>query len=834
MNDLKSKIIVCETCYSIPKLEILTEDKVKLKCSTCGEKTKNISYFDKFMNNINNEFTDMPKCNYNHSHEIKSISYCFYCTKYLCENCIQNHNIAFKENNHLLINQRIKNKYYCQKEGHQDFILFKYCTLCNDYLCSKCICNHGNNNIYNFEDADTNRINEIINKVKKCEEIIRNEEKKLNIFIKEIENKIKVLKDIFKNYKERNLKLIALYKLIINNYSQINRIRNFNINNNIIINNNFDLSDSDYYIKEKDNKNNECLSSIYNKLFTFYNNKNHIRTKQYVNHLITQKFCNKNIIKKCISMEDGILIFIFSFDKYVYLLYKNNDGEYDIKNAFASKYYINDIYYYLKRRFISIDSNNCVRIFDIDHSYNIQLVKKKDYSKDSIIIKDDLSNIDNYFVIENLKNTFSIYYNDYLLFKDNKSFNIKCLYNNIFEKIGENYNKLEIDYKKKLKSIIDNLIEENIEHLDLFKKVLKIIKIDKELYSFLDKELSNLFNNVKDKLNLNDINKYVVNSNYILFKFQNKLNNVCTNTPERKKIENIINFKTVCSDLRKIYMYIIVLNTRINNIYNFNNEKLIFMGPNYLIITFSLKSKEFLSISNGNLFPNAPNNNIYEISYISSDNILLNDIKNKTINIIELNNNLLLQKNFKYYSNISIDNNYLLYDSIKNNEIIFSIFNLLNDSFGNLKEILNFKINYDIPKILFWKKSKKLILLYEKNQLCIDDYIFNNKNNHENTTNIINNNNNKIIIKEEKNPKIIESSEAYDKDYTPDKLFKDKTTRYYCTKSPNNQFIILDYGTENYIKGITIYYLNDYARCKPKQYKISILGEGKSTINVFL
>ena len=40
---------------------------------------------------------------------------------------------------------------------------------------------------------------------------------------------------MFKEYKERNMKINSLY----NNFYQINARRNYNINNNIIINDNF-------------------------------------------------------------------------------------------------------------------------------------------------------------------------------------------------------------------------------------------------------------------------------------------------------------------------------------------------------------------------------------------------------------------------------------------------------------------------------------------------------------------------------------------------------------------------------------------------------------------
>ena len=52
----------------------------------------------------------------------------------------------------------------------------------------------------------------------------------------------------------------------------------------------FDLSTSDYFIKEENKDDNECFSGKYNKLYSFYSNKLYIKTKEYLDHFITQKF----------------------------------------------------------------------------------------------------------------------------------------------------------------------------------------------------------------------------------------------------------------------------------------------------------------------------------------------------------------------------------------------------------------------------------------------------------------------------------------------------------------------------------------------------------------
>ena len=349
---------------------------------------------------------------------------------------------------------------------------------------------------------------------------------------------------------------------------------------------------------------------------------------------------------------------------------------------------------------------------------------------------------------------------------------------------------------------------ENIDKLDHFHRVLKIIKIDKELLSFIDREFNNLFQKMKDKLDINDINIYINNSNYFLFKFRNYLNN--RNNLNDEEIENMINalnFIAIFNQIRKKYIWIIVLNTLINKVYNFNDEKLIFLGTNYFIMTYSIKGKEFVPILYGDLIPNKKNYNNFEIKYISSDSILLDDKENKIIYTIDLDH-YLLKKNFNYYSNILINNNYILFDSIENNELKFTLFNILNNSIQNNNKILkslHFKINCNIPKILLWGNFNTFIFLYDNNQLCIAEYILDN----DNKVNLNQINNNRIININENNikkiPKIHSCSQVFDNDYRAQRLFDNKS--YYCSKYPNNQFIIFDYENEHFLKDLHFFIL---------------------------
>lgn len=119
------KVVICERCYNIPKITILNNSKVKLECEKCHEsRIKNKDYFDKFINDNNNDrLFELDKCNYdNHEEEKEAIIYCFQCSKYICQDCLQNIHNRSQLRQHSTTNQKILNDYYCKKIGHEEYI----------------------------------------------------------------------------------------------------------------------------------------------------------------------------------------------------------------------------------------------------------------------------------------------------------------------------------------------------------------------------------------------------------------------------------------------------------------------------------------------------------------------------------------------------------------------------------------------------------------------------------------------------------------------------------------------------------------------------------------
>ena len=193
--------------------------------------------------------------------------------------------------------------------------------------------------------------------------------------------------------------MILLYKFIIKNYQKIKNLKNFNLENNILINDNFDTN-----LSKLEYDDSECLSSAYNKLCNFYINKNHNLAK-IQEFFITNKLCNKKV-KKFIQFKNEIF-FIFEKEKYIYYIFKNKNDENEIRKI-ECNFEIKDINSYMNDCIISIDFLKNLHIIKIDDKYNytdIACVPNVD-----LFINDLLNNI-NLFLLRNFpKNLEIIYY----------------------------------------------------------------------------------------------------------------------------------------------------------------------------------------------------------------------------------------------------------------------------------------------------------------------------------------------------------------------------------------------------------------------------------------
>ena len=333
----------------------------------------------------------------------------------------------------------------------------------------------------------------------------------------------------------------------------------------------------------------------------------------------------------------------------------------------------------------------------------------------------------------------------------------------------------------------------------------------------------------------------MLNSNYIYKTFKiinNNLDNFDLNAEEKEEIKYSINLKNLCNDLLQIFTNFIIFNSKINNIYNYKNNFLFFMGENYLINIYSLKEKKFIILDSINIFTNVENYNNFEIIQMVSDKVIFNDSENKTIYFFETINNYdfcFLKKTIKYDYNLAIDNNYLLYDKISNDNFEFSFIDLLNLDIKKsvVLELLNLKIDFNIPKIISNKEFKKFISIYDDNQICITEYIYESEKINEN--NIIIDEIN--LIKDNKSSSITPSIDSYFSTYSdyynPNNLFIN-TDYYYCSKSNNNdEYLMFDFEKEYWFQKIVINFYDKYPENKIKSFNIIIYDQKKRIIDNF-
>ena len=388
----EKKVIVCEKCFNIPKITIKNQNVIQLECQNCNSNSFSpIDYFDKFINiNEKDDLLTLPNCNFK-DHLEQAVLYCFKCSKYLCKECLKNHDEIFKDKGHYTIKQKINHKYFCDMNGHEENILNRFCSKCNKYLCCDCKCQHIGNNIYNFDNID-NKIKIIKDNISKCQDIIDKEEINCKNFIEKLENKIKTLKNLFKDYKKRNTDLITFYNLLIDNYEEIKNIKNYNIRNNLLLNNNFDLRNSQIY-------EDECLISNYNKLTEFYRSTNHIKNQEFINYYIIPKLCDTEI-KKGFILNENIVCFMLEQEDYLGFIYKNKSNE----NKFIRIYYddfIKNIYPLNNNKFIYIDEKNKLYIKQITIGDSLDSTTLLSFENIQFVVK-DLFNKENFFTISNM------------------------------------------------------------------------------------------------------------------------------------------------------------------------------------------------------------------------------------------------------------------------------------------------------------------------------------------------------------------------------------------------------------------------------------------------
>ena len=147
-----------------------------------------------------------------------------------------------------------------------------------------------------------------------------------------------------------------------------------------------------------------------------------------------------------------------------------------------------------------------------------------------------------------------------------------------------------------------------------------------------------------------------------------------------------------------------------------------------------------------------------------------------------------------------------------------------------MPELLNTKVEYNYPKILLFSNSKKLISLYDENQLSIANY----KHNKIEKNNKIISQKLEIYYHSELTPKIIKYSNIYSESYHPSHLFDaDSSDYYYCSgicSNKGNNYIEIDLCCDYFLEKLTLVFHESYLDCIPKNCSLIIFDNKKNKI----
>ena len=515
-------------------------------------------------------------------------------------------------------------------------------------------------------------------------------------------------------------------------------------------------------------------------------------------------------------------------------MFKNKFNQFIISKIIEpNESFINDIYHLKENNFISTNDNKQLVIWTINEKNN--MIYFYSQIKNFNFISIDKFNENNFFIIENNIEQFIIRYFEFknklisLLFLEKKNYPLKYIFEDINKIIENEENEIEEKDKEMLNFFFKKFNCEDENENNLF-------EINRKFLDEIDNKFMTLFEDINYKFLKENDDNYFINTNLIINKFINEIKNKKSKCgkEEKIKINYLLNFSEICNNIRKLYSYRLLISDKINNVYNLNNEYLLFMGQQYLFIKYSLLESEFLPVVTNNFLPcSLIDYKDYEINNILQDKIILNNHNDKIFYIIDLPEFLIHEKYYSYHSFIITNDKYLFFDEKRDNQIQFTVIPLQNfinnEHYQNIKELFNFKIEINPLKLLTCNNNEIFINLYEQNQLSIVNFnIINLKIDDKKNKNI-----NEIKLKQKNSINIIPESYnfsgIYSKKYHISKLFSEES--YYCSNLGSKQSIFFKFDDEYYFVNIKLVFHSKYLDCRPKDFNIEICDKEKRIIN---
>jgi hypothetical protein len=180
----------CNICFQVPFINSFIKDNklnVKIKCLHDHQNNEEIKEFSEFYKANLKKSLDNVKCfNCNKIYDIKNnkndFYYCINCYNFICNNCKNNHDN--NNNNHKII-EAYRMDSTC---GEHDNSFIGFCKEHKINFCMHCDDHMDENNFNKIKRLTDNEINIIINNDKNNE-----------IFIKKLENSYETLKNFFSN-----------------------------------------------------------------------------------------------------------------------------------------------------------------------------------------------------------------------------------------------------------------------------------------------------------------------------------------------------------------------------------------------------------------------------------------------------------------------------------------------------------------------------------------------------------------------------------------------------------------------------------------------------------
>ena len=239
INDIsQSKILRCPQCNQIPLINVVSKTKIHIKCKSCSH--DKIYFIDSYLSSLsseNNQFVCLWE-----SHEKtnnKPTSYCKKCKKWICDDCIAEHNNSKTTHTTLIKqNQFAQDKCNNHPSNKNSF----YCDTCNILFCHSCLETHpqDHNYIVLSEQLTKEHFNNIYNQYKQAKETTFDYYLKLkNEIITELQSQIDKINTAYKHCLESNQLLSSYLEIIYSNYESYPL--NYSAITNVLTNSSFEF-----------------------------------------------------------------------------------------------------------------------------------------------------------------------------------------------------------------------------------------------------------------------------------------------------------------------------------------------------------------------------------------------------------------------------------------------------------------------------------------------------------------------------------------------------------------------------------------------------------------